>query len=158
MLNTDRPEFDKHIGVLFAAFDRNATDERREAYWLGLLDVRLSEIVANVAKLCKLARKGQPVPKPSELRNVLPQSEYQPKDPKQDAAFAAAEAFSARTWDELLRSDPEMGRIELTIASAGRILARDFEGSPHYAEAVTADRNARNARVTLWRNRAGLPA
>lgn len=158
MLNTDRPEFKKHLGVLLAAFDRNLTAEKEEAYWLGLHDIRLSEFVANVAKLCALARKGQSPPKPSELRNVLPASEYQPADPKMDAAFAAAEAFNRRTWDEFLRIDPEMARIELQIAKASRILARDFEGSAQYAETVTHDRNARNARVTLWRNRAGLPA
>src|ERR1700761_2970171 len=97
MLNTDRPEFDKHISVLFAAFDRNTTEERKEAYWLGLNDVRLSEVVANVTKLCRLARKGQPVPKPSELRNTLPAGEYQNRDPKVDADFATAESRAARS-------------------------------------------------------------
>lgn len=159
MLNTDRPDFDHQIDILMAAFGQwQVTPIQREAFWLGLNDCRLSEIAANVAKLCALARKGQPVPRPAELRNVLPASEYRPADPKMDAAFAAAEAFNRRTWDEFLRVDPEMARIELQIAKAGRILARDFEGSPQYAEAVTHDRYARNARVTLMRVRAGLPA
>lgn len=154
MLSTDRKEFDHHIDVLLAAFDRNPTPEKREAYWLGLNDRRLSEIVANVAKLCRLARKGQPPPKPSELRNVLPENEYHAKDPKAEAEIEAAKARSKRSWDQLHEEGQELAAIELRIATAGRILARDHEGSAQYAEALREDHRARDDRVRVWRERA----
>lgn len=153
MLSTDRKEFEQQIDVLLAAFDRNPTPEKREAYWLGLNDCRLSEIVANVAKLCKLARKGQPPPKPSELRNVQPEREYQTRDPKSEAEIAVAQALNKRAWDNFHLEDSELAAIELRIATAGRILARDHEGSPQYAEARRSDREARDDRSRLWRAR-----
>lgn len=154
MLSTDRKEFDHHIDVLMSAFDRNPTPEKREAYWLGLNDCRLSEIVANVAKLCKLARKGQPPPKPSELRNVLPQGEYQAKDPKAETEIEAAKIRNKHSWEDFHREDPELAAIELRIAVAGRILARDHEGSPQFAEALSEERRSRDDRVRVWRERA----
>lgn len=155
MLSTEKEEFNQHLGTLFAAFDRPLTAERKEAFWLGLNDCRLSEIAANVAKLCKLARKGQPVPRPSELRNVLPGSEYQAKDPNAEAELKAATARNKRAWDELYERDAKLAAIELRIAAAARILAREHEGSPQFAEALREDREARDDRVRLWRERAG---
>lgn len=156
MLNTDKPELKEHLKVLCAAYNVPLTDEREMAFWYGVHHARLSEVVANIAKLCAAAKKGVPVPRPGDLLNVQP-ADHVGKDAKAEAAGAAAEAMNRRNWDAFLRDDPELARIELRIAVAGRILARDHEGSPQYAEAVTHDRNAREARNALWRNRAGLP-
>jgi hypothetical protein len=154
MLSTEREEFNRHLGILFGAFGPPLTAERKEAYWLGLHDCRLSEIAANVAKLCKLARKGAAVPRPADLRNIAPNDSYRQRDPKLDAEFEAAVARNKRNWDEFHREDPELAAIELRIAVAGRILARDPEGSPQYAEALRADHKARDDRVGIWRERA----
>lgn len=154
MLNTDRADFKRHLKVLFAAYtDFPMRDEQEEAYWLGLHHARLSEVVANIAKLCAAAKKGVPVPRPGDLLNVQP-VDRQTKDAKVEAAFAAAEKFSARTWDEFLRNDPELARIDLGIAQVGRILARDHESTPQYAEAARQDQRLRYQRSELWRERA----
>lgn len=154
MLNTDKTDFYHQLGILFAAYNVPLTEDRKEAFWYGLHECRLSEITLNVAKLCEVAKKGAPVPRPADLRNVLPDREYQPKDPKIEASFQAAEKFAARTWHEFETTDPELARLDLTIARAGRILARDHEGSPQYAEALQDDRRARDRRADLWRRRA----
>lgn len=155
MLNTDRPDFKRHLKVLFAAYtDFPMRDEQEEAYWLGLHHARLSEVVANIAKLCGCAKKGVPVPRPGDLLNVQP-ADRPTKDARVEAAFESADKFSTRTWDAMMRDDPELARLELGIAQCGRILARDHESTPQYAEALRQDHRLRDQRLSLWRIRAG---
>lgn len=44
MQPAERPEFEKQIGVLFAAIDKPLTEERREAFWKGCLNMSLLDV------------------------------------------------------------------------------------------------------------------
>jgi hypothetical protein len=55
---------------------------------------------------------------------------------KPDPRFAFAEKLSAHHWDEFLKDDPELGRIELKIARAARMLSTEYLGSIQHAEAL----------------------
>jgi hypothetical protein len=64
----DKVEFRVAIEALFAGFDREATTAMFLAYWMGLQDMRLSEVQEAVAMAMQRSRH---LPKPIELRELV---------------------------------------------------------------------------------------
>lgn len=72
------------------------------------------------------------------------------------AAFASAVHESVYHWDEFLRQDPELAKLELAIAHCARILATERFSSPQYAQALAEDRRLRDQRYRLYQARTGV--
>lgn len=58
------------------------------------------------------------------------------------------------TWEELLREDEELTRIEIGIAWCARIEQTEPPGSPQHAAARAEDWRLRERRYALWTARA----
>ena len=142
---TDYEPFQKLLDGLCATWDRPpAKDELVAAYWGALKDASYAEIRRNVDRLIKTATRDSKWPRPGDLRDQTPSVPL----PAREAEFKAGEERCTRNWDERLRKDPELTRIELAIAKTDRIIATVHESSPIYATAF--DEN--------WRYRQELQA
>ena len=69
-------------------------------------------------------------------------------------SFDFAVQLNIRTWQTLLREDPELTRIEIGIAHCARIQVTEDYSSPQCAEAIAQDRRLRDQRYALWQLRA----
>lgn len=77
--------------------------------------------------------------------------------PAGKAAIAHAVHTNVANWNELLRKDPELAKLEIGIAHCARILVTEGVGSPQFAQALAEDRVLRDRRHALWRRRAEAP-
>lgn len=126
---------------LCATWDRPpAKDEMVSAYWTALKDVRYGEVKNNVERLIRTATRESKWPRPGDLRNEIPSNVL----PAREAEFKACEERCARNWDERMRVDPELTRIELAVAKTDRMLASEYQGSPIYAQALDENRRYRD--------------
>lgn len=73
----------------------------------------------------------------------------------QDANVAAAVRMNCRNWDEWLRSDPQLARLEMAIARCARIQAGADPTGAVYAQALEEERKYRAMRLAVWEERAG---
>lgn len=74
--------------------------------------------------------------------------------PHRKAEFARMVGQSVRAWEQFMREDQELARLELAIAHAARILVTEHPSSPQYAQALSEDRKLRDRRYELWQTRA----
>lgn len=152
---TDFEPFRLLLDQLCAAFDRpKAKDELVNAYWEALHEVRFAEVERRVKNILKTATSKTKWPKPGELREVAPDAADQGRSASMDAAYREAEMNNHRNWMAMKAADPELYQLEMGIAQCGRILARDHESSPQYAEAHRLDGHYRQRRRALLTERA----
>lgn len=71
------------------------------------------------------------------------------------ASVEHAMRFNLRNWEELMRADPQLTRLEIGIAHCARIMLTSEQSSLFYAEARTQDRRLRERRYELLEQRAG---
>lgn len=149
----DFEPFRKQLDALCATFDRPpAKDEMVEAYWNSLRDVRFSEVQRNVARIVRNATKDTKWPKPGDLRDQAP-DETSRRSASMEAAFREAEANCVRNLDAMRAQDPELWKLEVSIAKVGRCIAAEHPSTPQFAEAVELDRSYRDRRAELLRSR-----
>jgi hypothetical protein len=138
---TEYEPFRALLDGLCATWDRPpAKDEMVLAYWNALKDARYGEVKSNVERLIRTATRESKWPRPGDLRNEPPTNVL----PSREAEFKACEQACARNWDDRLRVDPELTRMELAIAKTDRVLASEHQGSPIYATALDENRMYRN--------------
>lgn len=138
---TDYEPFEKLLDALCATWDRPpAKPEMVAAWWTALKDARFGEVKGNIERLIRTATRDSKWPRPGDLRNEPPTNVL----PAREAEFKACEERCARKWDERMRKDPELTRLELAIAKTDRLLASDYIGSPAYAAALDENRSFRN--------------
>lgn len=143
----------------------------RADYWELLRDLPLAAFRAQVTRCLQ---KSKFWPKPAELRGTGEAStpvqlsgearqsthamlrELAQKDPQRNGHLSYGLDLNERHWKARLLEDPELGQLELRIAQYGLAIAREALDSVQYAEAVMADRRARDTMWELQRRRAGL--
>lgn len=131
--------FSRELAQLCEAFNRPCTDELVQSYWRALHDLKLSEVVAGVQRV--LVSGHDRFPKPWELREKpLSKATLLPEN---------AVMHNRKMWEQAHIADPELARLDLGIARAARLLVREHEGSPQYAEALREDRQLRDRRYKL---------
>lgn len=145
--------FKVELKQLCATLGKAFTDALAQAYWRVLRDVPLSEIEGNVERILVNATRETRFPKPIELRSNAPQTS---RSALMDDQLQGASDRCKRNWDGVFRDDEELGHLELAIATVGRVLAVDHEGSPQYAEALRLDRHYRDDLRELQHRRAGI--
>lgn len=147
----DYEPFRNLLDQLCATWDRPPAKEALvQSYWNALKEVRYAEVKANVERIIRTATRESKWPHPGDLRNELPSTVA----PAREAEFHKSEERNIRVWEEQIRQDPELARIELGLARWARILAVDHESTPQYAEAIRASRRLSDARRKLWEQRA----
>lgn len=145
-LMTDYDPFTKLLDGLCATWDRPpAKEEMLSAWWNALKDAPYAEVKRNVDRLIKTATRNSKWPRPGDLRDQVPSVAL----PVHEAEFKAMEERCARNWNERLRMDQELTRIELAIARTDRVLASEHESSVIYATALEENRRYRADLLTL---------
>lgn len=172
----DKPEFERLLGELFAAYRQPpAQTDVIEGFWKSL--VRLSIIEFNRVQALMLAeleftdppkylsprhiwaantrlraRGGDTSARPTRsVHQTL--LELADRDPQHQGHIRPALSLNEQVWREFGDRDPELQALEYGIAQCGLILARDAPGSPQYAEAVREDRKFRDERQWLIERR-----
>lgn len=112
MNSSDRPEFDKQLGILCAGLDTPCTDERREAYWKGLKSMGLTQFARTVEHM--LANESWVrMPKPAQVWESSKRLRAQGPTPLRDDGFrgddweAAANRHLLRHITHRLQENPQ---------------------------------------------------
>jgi hypothetical protein len=66
VISTERPEFEKHLAVLCAGLDTPCTEDRKQAYWIGLQRMPLSLFARTVNYMLE-EEDWQRIPKPRQI-------------------------------------------------------------------------------------------
>lgn len=148
MMLADFDYFREELKQLCAVLGKSYTDAIGQGYWRALKHVELAEIKANVDKILRAASKETKFPRPVDLQNNAPTIVPTGSD---DKALELAIERCKRNWEERLRLDPEMTRIELAVAKTDLILAQQHESSVIYATALDENRRYR-AHLQALRN------
>lgn len=144
-------DFDRFTQVLqhvAAVYSKKLDDVLIQQYWKALKDMYLPTI----ERLADQHMRYQKFfPKPFELR---PREDPPARESGSDGGFHKGVEFCRRNWDERMQRDPELTRIELTIAKTDRIIAAVHESSPGYITALDENRLYREQRRLMKRDRA----
>lgn len=143
MDSTERPEFERHLSVLCAAFDVPCTSERKDAYWLSLERMPIL-VFARVVQYMLTEEEWARIPKPSQIwaaskrmRATAPQEK--PNDGwKGDEWDAAANrhllAYVLRAGSERRYYDARTTKILVAWKNAWAIDMREWHGRPSAKE------------------------
>jgi hypothetical protein len=66
VISTERPEFEKHLAVLCAGLDTPCTEDRKQAYWIGLQRMPLSLFARTVNYMLE-EEDWRRIPKPKQI-------------------------------------------------------------------------------------------
>lgn len=153
MRNIDQKVFEAELRKLCAVIGKPFSPHLMAGFWAALFDVSLEEVQKNIDRYIRSATRETKFPKPADLRDVAPNASTVLRTAAMDEGFRQAEERSRRNWQELEAKDPELTRIDLTIAQCGRILAIEHPSSPQYAQALREDNAARDRRNVLLEER-----